>query len=477
MIFSISFFNKVLRLLLVVAAVATAAPLTAPAAAAAVATGRVDASPAAPGTALAGPVRWSFAYAGEPGGVDFTYTLMENGRAVLEHVASEPEWVWYPRTPGNYQLKVTAVDGAGVIVASGQSAHYRIAPAVDRDSLFAVLPAENLSGVKAPLAFIGDVFSASLAAGGLKLLGEPELQDFLRRNRVRYTGGIGSRTGQALKEETGSDAVFVLSVETYQQSGPPKISLIGRLVLCGERPEIAWMDSVGMSGDEAPGLLGLGLVSDDRKLMEKAVARLIDSFVDYLEDRSDNATVQSVSGADEQTPVAAEGSGRFLPKTSYRSSDLDLKRLQSVAVLPFTNRFARKNSGQLVPLYLIKQLMNHESIRVIEPGLVREALLQFRIVMEGGPSLSVADIMSSESVLDADLLIAGSVFDYQSLRGEPKVHFSVQAVETRSREVVWWSNSYAAGGESVLLFNVGRIYTAHGLVDRLAKSVVSLLVE
>jgi hypothetical protein len=144
-------------------------------------------------------------------------------------------------------------------------------------------------------------------------------------------------------------------------------------------------------------------------------------------------------------------------------------------VLPFSNKYAPKNAGNVVPLHLIQHLLAYGNLTVIEPGLIREDLLKYRIVMEAGPSLAVADILTSERSLGADLIVAGSVFDYQGLRGVPKVNFSVQAVEAHTREVVWWSRSDASGDDGVLFFNVGKIYSAHGLTSRMAKAVVSLL--
>lgn len=433
--------------------------------------------PSAPQKALAGSVRWSVNHRGVEGSVDFTFFLMKNGKLVVEHKSSTAEWDWYPRTPGNYKLRVRVADDRGRTVTSDWSRDYQIAPAVDRYSLFAVLPTENLSGVRAPLSFIRDVFTKSLLAKGFNLLNESELQDFLRENRVRYTGGLGSKIGKAFRDDLGNDAVFVLSLETYQQSGPPKISLLARLVTCGEQPEIAWMDSTGLSGNEAPGFLELGLIVNDKRLILNAVAELMDSFDAYLANRQEAIIASSTALSGGEISSAGEGSNRFAPQSYYRSSTLDFKEAQSVAVLPFVNRYARKNAGKVVPLHLVARLLKHENLKVIEPGLIREALLKYRIVMEAGPSLSIAKLMASKDILDVDLLVFGNVFDYQGLRGEPKVHFSVQAVETRNREVAWWSNSYAAGNKGVLLFDIGRIYSAHDLTRNLAESIVSLLVE
>jgi hypothetical protein len=88
--------------------------------------------------------------------------------------------------------------------------------------------------------------------------------------------------GSLLRDETGAQAVFVTSLESFQEQGPPKISLICRIVTTGPSPEILWMKGIGLSGDQSPGLLGLGLVQDSEKLIDMAVEALLDDLDAFL---------------------------------------------------------------------------------------------------------------------------------------------------------------------------------------------------
>jgi hypothetical protein len=146
-------------------------------------------------------------------------------------------------------------------------------------------------------------------------------------------------------------------------------------------------------------------------------------------------------------------------------------------VIPFLNINARKHAEKIVALRLVEELNRYANIRVFEPGLVRETLLRYRMIMQTGPSMASSDILRDEEILGADLIFSGRVFDYQGEFGESKVDFSVLAFDGLKREVVWISRSYATGYQGVYFFDWGSVPSAHGLAGRMIQAVVSLLTE
>jgi hypothetical protein len=129
-------------------------------------------------------------------------------------------------------------------------------------------------------------------------------------------------------------------------------------------------------------------------------------------------------------------------------------------------------------LHFVKQLQRFGNFTVIEPGIVRKALLQMRIIMEDGMSLADADALFSK--LNADLILAGKVFDYQDYKGaagKPKVDFSARFTEKRSREVVWACESHYQGDYGVFFFDWGKINTAHRMANEMVASALATLVE
>lgn len=329
----------------------------------------------------------------------------------------------------------------------------------------AVLPLENLSGARAPLKTIRDLLIEGLKKRGFEIVGETPLEDFMTRHRLRYTGGIDGTTAKAFKEEAGAGAVLLTSLELYDDMAPPKISLISRLISADEDPAILWMDSQGISGDHSPGILDLGLIEDPRALLEKSVLSLLDSLEGTL------------SGA--ATGVSQGGMRRkFRPKIAYRSPAMVPQAPHTVAVMPFVNQSQRKHAGEILKLHVVKAMAKLPNLKVIEPGVVRKELLNYRIIMEDGLSLSQADVIGG--VLYADLLLTGKVLDYQDYQGpvgDPAVDFSLMLIDRKSREVIWSSKSFNKGTDGAYFFDVGRDRTASAMASEMARIVGAMMSE
>jgi TolB-like protein len=330
----------------------------------------------------------------------------------------------------------------------------------------AVFPIENLSGNAAPLREIRQIFVEGLKKQGIRVLEDDTFEKFMARHRIRYTGGLDEDTARSFKEEVGTEGVLIISLESYSETNPPKISLLSRLVSTGDPPAILWMDGVSLAGDDSPGILGVGLIEDPGALREKALKSVLGSLVRYLSTRTEGKEVDRAKK-------------KFKPKIAYRSSAFDLNRKYRVAVAPFFNRSERKYAGEILVLHFIRQLKGFENFEVIEPGMVRQELLNSRIIMQDGISLADADALFAG--LNADLLVSGRVMDYQDYQGawgKPKVDFSSMVIERKSREVVWSSDSHNEGDDRVFFFDWGRVNTAHAMasqmVQRLGKMMVTL---
>jgi len=162
----------------------------------------------------------------------------------------------------------------------------------------AVLPAENLSGKPAPLKELRQALVRKVSGLRTAVLGEQELEQFMTRHRLRYTGGIDTVMAQALKEEARADAVLITALELYEESAPPKIALSSRLVTTEAMPRILWMETVAMSGDDTRKAFGLGIIENPRTLQDKAVSALLDSLALFLDgeaagQKGENSTFRS----------------------------------------------------------------------------------------------------------------------------------------------------------------------------------------
>ena len=337
-------------------------------------------------------------------------------------------------------------------------------PGVERFRI-AVFPVENLSGTPSPLKEMRQSVINRLRTEGFPVLEEEILEKFMARHRIRYTGGIDQGTAKAFKEETGTEALLITSVELYSDRVPPKIALIARLVSAGDKPLILWMDGVGLAGDQSPGILGLGLIEDPRELCEKAASSLWDSLTGYLSGEKGEMGIKSAKR-------------KFSPKIVYRSFEISPDKKYTVAVVPFFNKSDRKNGGEITALHFVEELTRIEAFDVVEPGVVRQGLLNLRVIMEEGVSLVNANIIFG--LLDADLILSGKVLDYQDYQGAsgtPKVNFSVILIERKNRLIVWSSESYNQGDDGVFFFDRGKVNAAYTMTSQMAQAIGKILVK
>src|SRR5512139_106462 len=149
-----------------------------------------------------------------------------------------------------------------------------------RPGRIAVLPVVNLSNTPAPLAAIRQALSEKLQDQGFDIVDEAKLADLLEKMRMRDMGGLGSLYSRQFKD-AGVTAVIITSLELYSIQTPPKFAISARMVATGENPAILWAESVSLAGDDAPGLLGLGLIEDVNILFDQATTSLVSSLVKY----------------------------------------------------------------------------------------------------------------------------------------------------------------------------------------------------
>lgn len=386
----------------------------------------------------------------------------------------------------------------------------------------AVFPIENLSGTPAPLRELDTELAAVLKRAGVHIVETATIEKFINSHQVRYLGGIDENTAGQLNAETGAESVLITSLELYNDIDPPKFSLISRLVSLNDIPEIVWMKSVGIAGDDTPGILGLGLINDIRELRGKGLESIAKSLLFY----SRNATTQKKSPITREkgeysfrlddlikeiksekqllNPASVSHLGPIfednlstpddMPRTMideenpfmslynpigwYNSREILANQERTIAIIPFFNRSTRKHAAELQALHLAGQLVEKHIFRVLELGVIRDRMLNMHVVMSDGVSLPIIDLITIS--LGADLLLNGVVFDYLDTVGygsNPKVDFSSQIFNRDDKRILWSSHSYNQGDDGVYFFDSGRITTAAALTDKMCRILVQRLVE
>jgi TolB-like protein len=330
----------------------------------------------------------------------------------------------------------------------------------------ALLPFDNLTGNPVQLAPLQERMRAALEGAGLSLLDDDALEDFLAKHRVRWTGGLSQETSEALARETGARTALVTALVAEDPASPPRLALAYRLVEIGAAPRTLLMEDHAQAGDEAPGFLSLGLVEDPEVLDERAADRLATSLAARLD-----APAEVRSSRDADRPAK-----RFRPQRSYRSPHLDFASgpPPRVAVLPFVDESGRRRAGDVVSLMIVRRIRESSRVDLIEPGMVRETLLESRLIMEGDVSLPQVEVL--HGFLQADLVVTGTVTEFEEFagrNGSPVVEFSVRVIDARTRQAVWSSISYNQGEDGVFFFGCGRVRSASALVSEMARGVVA----
>ena len=269
---------------------------------------------------------------------------------------------------------------------------------------------------------------------------------------------------RAARDELKVGGVLVTTIERYLPGPPPRVGISMRLVSATDDPAILWIDGIGRSGDESPGLLGLGLESSVKKLEREVVSDLARSLARAVRDGGPRAP-------------RCEAKRTFSPHVRYRAPRLSEVPSPRIAVLPFLNRARQASAGELMSLGVVRGLSAIDRFRVLEPGVVRDLALRFRLILEGGVTVQQARTMLG--ALEVDVVVTGEVFEYVDggSAGATRAHFSITAMDGRTGKVVWQSASYSSGDEARTVFDFGEVTSVQELRCLMVRNVVDGMVR
>jgi TolB-like protein len=354
-----------------------------------------------------------------------------------------------------FTLAVTVVLCIGATAASEQNS----LPSEDARPI-AVLPLKNRSQKGAPLREIRALMMEMMAARGLDMLDDEVLANFMRRHRMRYTAGLSPEMALTIGAETGSWAVLITSLDLYEEREPPRVGLTSRLVTTEDPPRIIWMSSTAQVGDQAPGAFDMGLIPE----------------LDVVQGRVLFELTASLAG--ERPASTRKAQRRFRPAAHYASPDFPVvpDSTARVAVLPFANDSTRRYAGEILTDQLIGQLVE-VGANVVEPGLVRQVMLESRQFYSEGPSVPETDLLRLH--LSADVVVFGEVTRYEEKLGpqSAQVEFLVRAIDTETGQLIWASNSYAGGNKGVSFFGAGRVHAAQTLATEMTRALVDTVLR
>jgi len=176
------------------------------------------------------------------------------------------------------------------------------------------------------------------------LLPRTELEEFFRRHRIRYTGGISGETAGAIGAETNVEGILLSSVDDWETVDPPRFALTARWVAAVPEAPLTWMDSSAHHGHERPGAFGLGVVTSAEVLIQLASEEIAESL----------AALGRASGTEDRARVPRRfRPGSFVVDPGWAAAAASL-RTPRVAVLPFVADEAWRDAGENVTSQFVR---------------------------------------------------------------------------------------------------------------------------
>jgi hypothetical protein len=320
----------------------------------------------------------------------------------------------------------------------------------------AILPVNNLTTLPIPEERLQILLRDTLQQAGVSVLPAKETALFLSQHRLRYTGGIDRKTAMALQSETGVDGVLIAKVLNYKETFPGRIALTLTLTTNADDPRIRQSGAAALTARDNPGLFERGILHDFKVLEVRAVNEAV-------------AKLLSPSGA----PGAARQ--RYAPALLYRDPDLTFDRPLRIALLPFKNRSPRPYAGEIIAALFAAQLAKLPQVILLDPGTARQTMLANRLIMEGGVSLDQAQTLFGD--LQADLLLTGTVSEYVEAEngGVPRILFTAQLLEQRTRRILWSIESRNSGSDGVFFFELGTVLNPCRLAEEMVRAGLATL--
>jgi len=339
-------------------------------------------------------------------------------------------------------------------------------------SIAVLTPVPPPSG-QAPVERIAESLGAALAARGFDVLPQGDVDAVLARHRERYTGGVSASMASAFADESAVTGILITSVDDWNESQPPRVALTCRWVGADAETPILWIDGAARHALERPGAFGVGLGKDVDALLAEAVEEIADGLAAYRD------ALRLGQGARARERAVER---RFRPRSmafdASRAGREDGGANRRVAVLPFFTDGPDRDVGEIIALQFVKQLAAYDPYEVLEPGVVRQALLDARVIQDDGVSLAQVDAV--RALLNVDLVVSGRVSEYDPIgidAGSPRVALTANAIDSRARRVIGSSFSFACGDDGLHLFGTGHVRSAVSLTSELVRGVVERLDE
>ena len=298
----------------------------------------------------------------------------------------------------------------------------------------ALFPLDNFSEDSNALAFVMPLLREALEEQGISVIDEENLDKFLLKNRVRATGYISNELARKAGDSLNIKAVFVGSINSFENGKNPQVGFSARLVSSSDG-SIIWADHAAATGEDYTGILGLGRISDIKKLTTKVIDELLDSF--------------------SLTPPYKEKESTY-----------------TIAVMPFKNKSKIRNAGMIATYLFITELFKSKKFEPLEYGEVRRLVVSIRVRSKGELDYTKTEAISESSGVDG--ILVGTVEHYSEEQGTApsEVVISARLIDARTERILWYDGYTYDGDDSISIFNWGKIRSAENVACKVVEKLV-----
>ncbi len=322
----------------------------------------------------------------------------------------------------------------------------------------AIVPFESILGIRAARPAVTGQIALALAGKGLDVVSGAPVEDFLRRERVRYFDSLPRDTARRLAGVLGADALLVgsiLAFEPREAARDPLLALTAQLV--SPNGEVLWGKVAVLSGAELENGLGLGRITAMEGLVPIAVAKLLEDFP---------LPLRSVR--------VSRSAGSFgLPRV-YRAKNLGDGPLK-IFMLPMEDLTAAAGAARTVESELRVRLAERKDLELVPPGDVRATVITTGLPapsqMSTRAMLRLAESLGARYCLSGAILSWGSGTTVKGLPG-PEVEVYLQLTDVQAGRAVWSGIHRRNGAEYESWLKLGAVGNLPALADRVTSELL-----
>ena len=322
-----------------------------------------------------------------------------------------------------------------------------------------LLPFGNLSGVERASEAVGASLALKLAQKGWDIARGEAVEDFLRKERVRYVDSLTAEVRSRLLSTLSGEAVVTGTIYAFAEGENTVCSLSARMVSVDGTT--LWTAVTGLTSDETEGLLGLGRAGTLPALSDRALSSLLRNLP------SPGARAK------------AEPRGTPLLKASpptYKSVALKGGAVRRVCLLPFENFTQTREAPRILADILQHELVASGRFEVVEAADLRAALVAEKV--RGLAALEPSKLAGLGERLGTTLFLRGSVYRYvdtgaRSGAAMPEVDVELALVDAAAGSIVWTGGNARNGRDYKGLFQLGALRSIVALSDQVLGEMVS----